>query len=86
MELTKGESLIIKMLINIKTDFSAFSDMVIAKMFIEQMKDEKSINDFNLGMDNIRKEKQTEIVAQLKNLYSDKLGNIDDLLNDILED
>lgn len=84
MNLTPGESLILKMLVNIKTDFAAFNDIVIAKLFLSQMPDEKSINEFNSDIDKIRKEKQNEIVAQLKNVYSDKLGDIDDTLNDLM--
>ena len=85
MKLTQGEDLLLKMLINIKTDFAVFSDMVIAKMFEYKMTDEKSIAEFGAGVDKLRLEKQTEIVAQLKNLYSDKLGTVDDTINDILK-
>ena len=74
------------MLVSMRTDFAAFSDMVMAKMFIDRMSNEKDIADFGADMDKLRIEKQNEIVAKLKNLYSDKIGNVDDMINDLLKD
>jgi hypothetical protein len=86
MTLTPGENLILKMLVSMRTDFAAFSDLVIANLFTDKMGNEKDIAEFGTETDKLRIEKQNEIIAQLKNLYSDKIGNVDDMINDILKD
>ena len=86
MKLTRGEDLILKMLVNIKTDFAAFSDLVTVKLFAEETKDEVSTNKFNKQIQQLKLEKQNEIIAQLKNMYSEKIGDIDSMIDDIISD
>ena len=86
MKLTQGEDLILKMLVHIKTDLAVFTDLVTVKLFTSETKDEASTNEFNKGIQKLKIEKQNEIVAQLKNLYSDKIGDIDSMIDDIVKD
>lgn len=84
MNLTPGESLILKMIINLQTDVAVFRDLAMAKLKVEELKTKEEIEQYNAMTHKYRLEKQAEIVAQLKNLYSEKLGTIDDLLDDVL--
>jgi hypothetical protein len=53
-------------------------------MYKDKLSNEEELAKFEKQLHELAVKKQTEIVAQLKNLYSERFGSIDDMLDSIV--
>jgi len=84
MELTPGERLIINLVINMQTELSVLRDLYVNASIAHLKPDDPELAGFLRMLEEEGTEKRKEISAQIKNLYSPGLGNIDDLLKQVL--
>ena len=80
----KWNFLIMHLLVNTKTEILALKDILLVDVMQRNGHTTQEEKDaFMEEYEKMRREYQTEIIAQIRARYDDTLGNVDDLLNSI---